>query len=394
MEEKLEPLALVATVLEREGSAIIAAWTAAEEPRQILARLKIEPAAFGADFGSAILQYFIDVVRGQEKVGDCPALRRFIDFLADRRISVGDLFILCMGLRRAVGDAVFTHCHAHDSAAALRATSDALHALFNANLRGVLDLYYERLDEMDHRLHELELLGESKDRMLALQERQAVLGEMIGAISHQWKQPINAILLEIQGLRDAYDYHELDRATLDGSIARIHRQAEFLGETIEVFRRFLKPQQQVGPFQLQQAVEEVIHLVGRQYCNHGINLDIENGRPLQVIGLRNEFEQVLINLLSNARDAILRQPGRRGQITLQIGQADGFAVLRVHDNGGGIADGFESRLFQPYQTTHQEGTGIGLYIAQLLMEKMGGSICACNRDGGAEFTLRLPLTPE
>jgi len=165
-----------------------------------------------------------------------------------------------------------------------------------------------------------------------------------------------------------------------------------MSTTINTFRDFFQPAKARTAFSVLAQVRAAVAIVEAGFEARGIDLRIEASEDLTFNGLPNEFCQVLLNLLGNARQAIQDAGVAQGRITLALEAQEGAGCVRVTDNGGGIPAAALDRIFEPYFSTRPGGTGIGLYMSrQIIEESMQGRILARNREDGAEFTLRVPL---
>ncbi|MGE4295183.1 MAG: ABC transporter substrate-binding protein [Campylobacterales bacterium] len=236
-----------------------------------------------------------------------------------------------------------------------------------------------------------------QEQMLIQQSKMAAMGEMIAAIAHQWKQPLTALSLVMQDLEDAQESGTLDGGYLHSSIQNGLRQIGFMSQTVDDFRNFLRPSREKILFDAAVEAAEVARLFGRQFERQGVALNVQADprARTQVLGYPGEFKQVLLNLISNARDAI-RARNEGGHVTLRIDEAEGRTRIRVEDDGGGIDAQTMATLFTPYHTTKGEsGTGIGLYLSRTIIEgSMDGTIHANNHEKGACFTILLPKPKE
>ncbi|MFO0751779.1 MAG: ATP-binding protein [Thermodesulfovibrionales bacterium] len=249
------------------------------------------------------------------------------------------------------------------------------------------------LEEMEKRLQQ--------ERLLVQQSKMAAMGEMISAIAHQWRQPLNTLGLIIQDIKSASDFGELTGGYIDTSVRDSMREIQFMSRTIDDFRNFFKPSKEKSFFALTEAVEEVLHLLSAQLKNQNISVRLDR-TPLQsllVSGYPNEFKQAVLNILTNAKDAILerRQQGGPesggGDIRIAVSSGEGGCRIRIRDNGGGIPEEIRDRIFDPYFTTKEQGkgTGIGLYMTKMIIESnMGGRLTAENAAEGAEFSIEFP----
>ena len=232
-----------------------------------------------------------------------------------------------------------------------------------------------------------------KDLLLIQQSRLAAMGEMIGNIAHQWRQPLNAIGLVIQNILDAYEYSELTKDYLEKQVVKAGDIIHFMSQTIDDFRNFFKQDKEKRDFSLKETIVKTISFVEAGFKNHNIQLELDIGEDIIVHGYPNEYSQVLLNILNNAKDAYLNENKRRRWVKISASAADKRSVVVIRDNAGGISEKIISKIFEPYFTTKEpgKGTGIGLYMSKAIIEKnMGGSLAARNIGNGAEFRIEVP----
>lgn len=235
---------------------------------------------------------------------------------------------------------------------------------------------------------------DAKEQLLIQQSKMAAMGEMIGAIAHQFKQPINAIGLIAQDIGDAYTFDELSEEEMKKSIDNILKQTRFMSQTVDDFRNFFKPSKEIKPFNPKNAIDEVLHLLRPQLDKARIEYRCHAEGEFQCSGLVNEFKQVVLNIINNARDVLIERQIAHSYISIELSHDAMFGIILIKDNGGGIPkELLPNKIFEPYVSTKgEQGTGIGLQIAKTVIEKnMGGSILATNNDEGAEFMISLPL---
>lgn len=231
-----------------------------------------------------------------------------------------------------------------------------------------------------------------KDHLLIQQSRLAAMGEMIGNIAHQWRQPINALGLLLSNLKDAYEFGELTKEYVDAQVERGNKLIQSMSTTIEDFRSFFRPNRTTQAFRLQTTVENALAIVESAYEHHNIRIEVSIADDVMVAGFANEYTQVLLNLLANAKEAIEARQARGGIVSIFVEQQGSSARLRVRDNGGGIPDDILPRIFDPYFTTRESGTGIGLYMSKMIIEtNMNGRIEVRNVAGGAEVSILTPI---
>jgi signal transduction histidine kinase len=234
-----------------------------------------------------------------------------------------------------------------------------------------------------------------KDQLLIQQNRQAAMGEMINNIAHQWKQPLNNLSLTIQAM--AYDYEAglLTPQEMGADTAKCMELITFMSHTIDDFRSFFRIDKQKVSFAIRQSIDRSIRLLSASLQKHDIQIVVEDGEELQVTGCPNEFSQVLLNLLGNARDVFLERAIQAPVISIRVFFCNGQTVVTVSDNGGGISPEVIAHIFNPSFSTKEQGkgSGIGLFMSKNIIEQhMGGSLTVCNGGDGAQFRIEIPMT--
>jgi len=233
-----------------------------------------------------------------------------------------------------------------------------------------------------------------QERMLIEQSKLAAMGQMMGAIAHQWKQPVNVISLTVENLIDSYDGGALDREVLKSYSKIITNQITYMSQTIQDFRDFLKPSREKSVFMPCESVSEVVRLINPQLKKHSITVHIAEHEHCKMLGYPNEFKQALMNIFINAKDAMVGRGVQEGKIEVSFFSDKKSGTIRIKDNGGGIDPSLlPDKLFDSYTSTKgEEGTGLGLQIVKSIIEsRLGGKIYARNVEGGAEFVIELPL---
>ncbi len=226
-----------------------------------------------------------------------------------------------------------------------------------------------------------------QEQFLQHQSKLASMGEMIGAIAHQWRQPLNALNINIQNLIDDYEEGLIDAEFLEKYEEENTRLIRFMSKTIDDFRNFFRIDKATSRFMMQEVVNKTLSIQRAQLQNHDIQTRIE-GEDFEVHGYKSEFEQVLLNLINNAKDAIIANDVDPGMITVRLGDRS----LCVEDNAGGVPEEIIDRIMEPYFTTKEEGkgTGMGLYISKMIIENnMHGRLRVENGEKGAQFTIEL-----
>ncbi|MDR3581201.1 MAG: PAS domain-containing protein [Oryzomonas sp.] len=246
-------------------------------------------------------------------------------------------------------------------------------------------------DETGKRIKTLEELR-LKEQMLLKQSRFAAMGEMFGNIAHQWRQPLNVLGLLVQEVGLSCEFGELDKELLDANIARVMEIIGQMSQTIDDFQNFAAPDKKKGRFSVAQIIGKSIKLMEQGLKKDGITLEVDSSGDPHIEGYANEYGQVFMNLLANARDALQERKTPQARITVRSWLEDGKAVVTVTDNGGGIPEEAMDRIFDAYFTTKElgKGTGVGLFISKTIIEKsMRGRLTARNTADGAEFRIEV-----
>jgi PAS domain S-box-containing protein len=231
-----------------------------------------------------------------------------------------------------------------------------------------------------------------KDQILLAQGRQAAMGEMIGNIAHQWRQPLNNLGLMLQKLAMHQEMGLLNDDLLSESVDSSMLIIKHMSNTIDDFRNFFKPDKERGVFGLREAVSSSLSLIADRLSSLNIAVVLETEQEVRVTGYQNEFAQALLNILNNAADALTEVRDGDARIWICIGARDGRPFLSIRDNAGGIPVEIIGKVFDPYFSTKgpQQGTGIGLFMANNIIEKnMGGKLTVTNTADGADFRIEF-----
>jgi PAS domain S-box-containing protein len=261
-----------------------------------------------------------------------------------------------------------------------------------AELKKLNDNLMQRVEEETNRRI-------ANEGLLTHNAKLAAMGEMVGAIAHQWRQPLATVGVIMQNLQTARKLGKLDEAYLEKAATDATAQISLMSDTIDSFRNFFKPEKAKEQFDVVARIEDATAFIRAQLNSYGIGitLPLKGSSEYSISGFPNEFTQVVLNLLANARDAILEQRQRAGDgsgcIAVTAVLEGGGLVIEVRDSGCGIAPELAERLFEPYFTTKEEGqgTGIGLYMSrQIIEESMGGRLTFTSQPGGTVFRIELP----
>jgi PAS domain S-box-containing protein len=278
--------------------------------------------------------------------------------------------------------------------------------IFNEHLiiQSVLDsndkpIYYVAsfLDITKQKLIEEKLT--QKDELLIQQSKMAQMGEMLENIAHQWRQPLSVITTSATGVKLQQDFKMLTDEQLKSALDSIVKAAEHLSITIDDFRNFYKNDKEKKLFNVKNAVEKSLTLISSKFKNEAIEIELKLD-DIEIYGFENELIQVFINILNNAKDELEKKESQCKLIQISTIKKDGQIQILFQDNAGGIKKEFLNHIFESHFTTKEEdGTGIGLYMSKLIIDKMHGEIKASNETivykdetyNGAKFSINIPI---
>lgn len=228
--------------------------------------------------------------------------------------------------------------------------------------------------------------------MLFQQSKMAKSGEMIANITHQFRQPLNNLSYMLMNLKNRYEFKTLDEEYFHQKIGSAQEQLQFLSKTIDDFKEFYTPAKLKEPFSLTESIDNSIAVIAPDLNSKGIVLEwVARDEEITLFGKRNELSQVLLALISNASDALsgVSEP----KIILRTERYEDEARIVIEDNGKGIASDMLGKIFDPYFTTKEEGSGIGLYLVKMIVEKsFGGKIAVRSKPReGSAFTLSIAM---
>ncbi len=235
---------------------------------------------------------------------------------------------------------------------------------------------------------------QEKDRFLFQQSRLAAMGEMIGNIAHQWRQPLNELGITVYQMKKLF----LSEDKKDDFLQSYEHSKDVIkrmSSTIEDFRNFFSPNRQKERFLLKDAMDELLRMMQGSIQRHALHVEVVQREKAFVYGFFNEFNQVMLNLINNSKDAFNQRKIEKRKIKITIGvDEQQNSTIIYSDNAKGIDENIIDKIFDPYFTTKHssEGTGLGLYMSEMIIQKsMNGSIKAYNSEDGAIFEIKIPL---
>ncbi len=255
----------------------------------------------------------------------------------------------------------------------------------------------EKLEELNRTLEERVKSkteeNAKKDRLIIHQSRLAELGEMIGNIAHQWRHPLTRLSLILQNIKAMQKRGRLEPEKLESMLTSANSQINFMSETIENFRHFYRPLKDDTPFTVKSAFESAMQIIEYDLKHRNIDISYYEESEITLYGKQNQFSQVLLSLIANARDAIGESNPQSPKIEIRCRTTQSKAIIEIVDNGSGIPDENLDKIFEPYFSTKKgKGTGIGLYMVKTIIEeRFRGNITVENSGKGAKFTISVAL---
>jgi len=251
-------------------------------------------------------------------------------------------------------------------------------------------------DTLSLKIEEAITENQKKDQLLLQQSKLAAMGEMIGAIAHQWRQPLNSLAIKLQFIEDDFEDGIVDEKYLDNYTKESMGLVNFMSKTVDDFMNFSKLDKIKTNFDVNKKIKDTVNILSAQLESHDVKLKISKN-TFNVFGHANEFQQVILNIISNAKDALLGNNTKNSEINIEIDSNENEGIIRIFDNAGGIPDHVITRVFEPYFTTKEQGkgTGLGLYMSKMITEdNMDGKLEVENFKNGVVFTLILGVSNE
>ena len=234
-------------------------------------------------------------------------------------------------------------------------------------------------------------------QFLIQQSKLAEMGDMIAAIAHQWNEPLVELSALVQDIQTSYLLNELKDNDVKDFVNDSMVQIKYMSKTLSDFRNFLKPSTKKNLFSVSKALNEINEIIGKQifYSNIQMNFNYKNkNEELLIYGYENEFKQVLLNIINNAKNKIVEKNlplNKKGSIDINIDKCINYNTIEIIDDAGEIDEKIINSIFEPYFTTKEDGMGLGLYMAKIIIEdKMRGIINVRNDENRVIFTIKLP----
>lgn len=248
------------------------------------------------------------------------------------------------------------------------------------------------IDNLEFKIQEEINKRLEQEQILIQQSKLASMGEMIGNIAHQWRQPLAQISAIHMNMKVTYDFDKFTKEYMESKIKEANKLTAYMSQTISDFQNFFKPQGEKEVFSIEKACRDAYFILESSLKAHGIEVIFHITQDVTINGYKTEYSQVILNLLSNAKDILIERQIKNPKIELEIKDGNHFALVKIKDNAGGVDTSIIDKIFEPYFTTrHQtQGTGIGLYMSKNIIERnMHGYINVVNVEDGALFTVKV-----
>ncbi len=246
--------------------------------------------------------------------------------------------------------------------------------------------------QLEDRVAEETAMRLEKEKIIERQSKMAAMGEMMDAVAHQWKQPLNALSMYADMLQMDFKGGDVDTVYIDKLVEDFQIQIQHMVTTIGEFRTFFRPNKEVEPFGMKRCIQSVLLLIHDELLRNNINVHVESKKEIIINGIENEFKHLILNIISNAKDAFAERERTQRDIYITFSKKSSKVTVSIEDNAGGIPPEIIDDIFKPDMTTKAEenGTGIGLYMSAQIAQKLHGTLSADNTERGARFILTIP----
>jgi len=252
----------------------------------------------------------------------------------------------------------------------------------NLNARTI---HLEKAKAKEAKEHEMRIANEE---MLMQQSKMAMMGEMMDSVAHQWKQPLNALTLYSELIRNDFEDGVVDKAYIEEFRKNLQVQIDHMVNTLDEFRSFFRPNKERERFKLVDVLNSALFLAKDDILKHRILVKIVQEDNIEINGFPNELKHLILNIINNAKDAFIEHGIEKRLITIAlIAPKNDEARLEICDNAGGVPESVIDKIFEANVTTKEEGkgTGIGLYMSQRIAKKHNAELTVENREEGACF---------
>lgn len=255
-----------------------------------------------------------------------------------------------------------------------------------------LDAYQLYLED---RVEEEIAAREAKESLLISQNRDAEIGQMVSVIAHQWKQPLHYLYFLIDDLGFEFSQNNLNQKSIDQFIEKGIQKVEFLTQTMDSFLRFYKTTTKINTFMVEHLVNDIVFFLLDPFQSMGVDLYVEIEKDFALKGIENELQQIILNLVNNAKEAFDGQKKLDAKVVIRVAQEGQEGLLEVSDNAGGIPEDIIDKICDMEYTTKEKGNGIGLYLVKkIVTQRFNGTLDVSNTVEGACFSMRFKISSE
>ena len=239
-----------------------------------------------------------------------------------------------------------------------------------------------------YKYNDLKKQNKEFEKMILQQSKFVKSGEMIANITHQFRQPLNNISYILINLKKRFESEKLDKIFFDKKVNQANEQVSFLSKTIDDFKEFYLQEKEKDNFFVKDSIQNALTILNPdlQKDNINLNLKFETFEDIKIFGVKNELSQVILSLVSNSIDALKNR--HNPKISINVVSSSAEVIIEILDNAGGIKAKNLKKIFEPYFSTKEEGTGIGLYLSKIIIEEsFGGKLQVQNIKDGAKFSI-------
>ncbi|WP_314732493.1 HAMP domain-containing sensor histidine kinase [Arcobacter lacus] len=239
-----------------------------------------------------------------------------------------------------------------------------------------------------YKYNDLKKQNKEFEKMILQQSKFVKSGEMIANITHQFRQPLNNISYILINLKKRFESEKLDKIFFDKKVNQANEQVSFLSKTIDDFKEFYLQEKEKDDFLVKDSIQNALTILNPdlQKDNINLNLKFETFGDIKIFGVKNELSQVILSLVSNSIDALKNR--HNPKISINVVSSSAEVIIEILDNAGGIKAKNLKKIFEPYFSTKEEGTGIGLYLSKIIIEEsFGGKLQVQNIKDGAKFSI-------
>ena len=239
-----------------------------------------------------------------------------------------------------------------------------------------------------YKYNDLKKQNKEFEKMILQQSKFVKSGEMIANITHQFRQPLNNISYILINLKKRFESEKLDKIFFDKKVNQANEQVSFLSKTIDDFKEFYLQEKEKDDFLVKDSIQNALTILNPdlQKDNINLNLKFETFEDIKIFGVKNELSQVILSLVSNSIDALKNR--HNPKISINVVSSSAEVIIEILDNAGGIKAKNLKKIFEPYFSTKEEGTGIGLYLSKIIIEEsFGGKLQVQNVKDGAKFSI-------